>query len=176
MKRALSLLLVLVLVLCAIPALTLPAAAEDTVTVRNYTNIARSKPVKTGNDSAFQNGSYLTDGGYGGTGVDISWGSLSSPNANCYAIVDLGDTYTVNGVKFANYADTGRYYCWEIYASNDQASWTLIAQKKSAQPSISGGYYVETEEIDARYIKVAATYNSANSCYHFVELEVYSPD
>ena len=176
MKKILSLFLAAVMILGSLPAMVLGVFAEDTVTLRTYTNVAAGKPVKTGNDTAFQNGSYVTDGGFGGTGVDIGWGSFTSPAANCYVIVDLEQNYTVNGVKVANYADLGRYYCWDAYASTDLDAWTLIAQKSSSAPSISGGYYFETEETEARYIKIVGTYHSANSGYHFVEVEVYSPD
>ena len=176
MKKVLSILLVLVLMMSALPALPmLTASADDTVELRNYTNIAYQKPVMTGRDTAFQTGSYVTNGNTSETGVDIPWRSNGEMNPECYVIVDLEDVYTVNGVTVQNHVGS-RHYHWEAYASTDLNSWTLIARKCSDAPSIAGGYYHETDETEARYIKVVGTYDSANDGYHFGEVEVYSPN
>lgn len=170
MKRILSTLLVLVMLLSTLPALSIGA---DAASIEK--NVAAGK---SGRSSQNSNVKGLTDGNYGTIAVDIPWVSNVS-SSNCWTEVDLEQAYDLTAVTLVQYYSDTRYYHWEAYASNDNtlplSSWTKIAEKSDNTLSTAKGYKAPvTKEISARYVRIYGTYSSANIGFHFNEIEIYA--
>ena len=177
-KRLLAIILSLVMVLGTVPALALlSAAAPLAYTVTEYgnvvlTDLAYGKTTTTGTGTSGANAVDNNTGTY----VDIPWstdnGATLSPN--CWVTVDLGQEYHIDNVQIANYWSSTRYYHFDIYGSTDNVTWTLIAQKTDDAHSKQ----MHSFAVDAtvRYVKEVGTFDSANTGYHFAEIQVYSND
>lgn len=142
----------------------------------NDGNVALGKEV-TASNSANTPGSnggmaeYITDGqtetGYWDSG---DWAFRP------YAIVDLEKTYDLDKFTVINYT-ANRYYQWELYASEDGENWTLACEKKDTARSTDAGTTITLETpVRGRYLKLVATYNSANEGWHCRELRAYGTE
>ena len=124
--------------------------------------------------SAGTGAKYITDGGRGnGTYWDGGVGPAE-------AIIDLGAGAFISSVNVLTYYGDGRYYHYEIYTSLDGRNYTLAAEKSDNTPaSVDGENYVFDEPINARYVMVVVTKNSANASVHLCEVTVmgqFDPD
>ncbi|WP_412543012.1 discoidin domain-containing protein [Longispora sp. K20-0274] len=76
--------------------------------------------------------------------------------------VDLQSLYTLSSVSITNYVDGSRYYQYNIQASTD---WTTIATKSNTAVATSAGDSYPVN-VQARYLRVNITFNSANAGVH----------
>ena len=144
-------------------------------------NIALNKGVTV---SQGANGSKITDGttsgywdaqslpAYAGSGA-AAWEGVN-PEDRPYFVVDLDGLYEIDQFAVYNYAyGTGkRYYNYEIYTSLDGVEWTLFGAKTDIIDSLRR-YEIGNKSTEARFVKFVATYHSANSGFHVIELEAF---
>ena len=87
--------------------------------------------------------------------------------------VTLDSIYNINKVVTYWWNGDGRNYGYEVYVSTDDVEWTKVVDKDS------GAQYEEIDTFDpvqAKYVKVEGTYNSANTGIHIMEIEVYGAE
>ena len=154
----------------------LPSTALFTGAAAVDQNVALGLGGRTGTSNSVPG---LTDGIYNTIASDIPW-NADVASSNCWAEIDLRQAYDISSVRLVSYADAGRYYHWEVYATNDNTlpigSWTKIAEKSDNSVSTSNGYLAQvTTPMSARYVRIYGTYNSANIGFHFNEIEIYAP-
>lgn len=89
-------------------------------------------------------------------------------------VIDLGTGCYISRMHAWTYYGDGRYYHYDIYTSLDGRSYTKVASKSDDSTSTSeGNEFAFDEQINARYVRVVMTYNSANPSVHMNEFEVY---
>lgn len=142
----------------------------------NVGNVALGKDVEVSNYAGTSGaggglGDYITDGQ-----TDNGYWDSGDWHANPYAIIDLEAVYDLDKFTVINYAGN-RYYQWELYVSTDKENWTLACEKKDEVKATSAGTTIELETpARGRYIKLVATYNSANEGWHCRELRAYGTE
>jgi hypothetical protein len=144
-------------------------------TPANKGNIAVLKEVEASKEvnSGGSNGgyaSYTVDGD-----VDSYWDG-GDYSLRPTLIVNLGANYTLDSINIRNYVVSGRYYNYEVYVSQDKENWTLAYIKSDTSNADAGYTYTFEDGINAQYIKVVGTYNSANEAFHITELRAYGTD
>ena len=145
----------------------LAAALKDSLTglvaiPSEDTNLAAGKSVKATNYNA-------TDGT-----TSFMW---TGPTYPASFELDLGEVKAVEKMVAFPYYGDGRYYNYYIEVSEDGVNYTKVAEKMDSTPEVSEGATYEFEEaVNARYVKVTMTYNSANVAVHMNEFEVYAKD
>ena len=91
--------------------------------------------------------------------------------------IDLGEVKAVEKMVAFPYADGSRYYHYTIEVSEDGVNYVQVAEKTDTTPETDAGTAYEFEEaVNARYVKVTMTYNSANVAVHMREFEIYAAD
>lgn len=170
MKRILAVLVAAVMLLGALPALTF---AEDAFTVEMNVALGKSVTSPQGVKNGVTNGSVSDTLAYS----QDPW-MAAGDDSTCWVMIDLGQAYDLDKIKVVNWYGDSRYYHWEAYASLDAAlpfsGWTKIAEKKDSVVSTSSGTTYSFETVSARYVKVFGVRNSANTGFHFAEIEVYA--
>ncbi|MEY9894390.1 hypothetical protein ABIA31_008076 [Catenulispora sp. MAP5-51] len=122
-------------------------------------NLALNKPATAQSNEAGHPASLAVDGdpsnnSYWAAGPYSQWWQ-----------VDLQGLYNVNNVAVTTYNDGTRYYQYNIQASTDGATWTTIATKNTTAVATSAGDSYPVN-VQARYLRVNMTYNSANTSVH----------
>lgn len=91
-----------------------------------------------------------------------TWWSAATGNAGEYIIVDLGQKMNVNSVQ-VNFADNesqkkpqdrDNYYCYKIFASDNQENWKLICDKSNNTVDACHDYIELSKPLAARFIKL----------------------
>lgn len=129
-------------------------------------NIALNKQV----NAAQGNTALITDGN-----LNNYWDGGEAPQS---FEIDLGGYYQLDRLHAYPYYGDGRYYHYDIYASDNGVVWEKIAEKNNDDvETAKGSEFKISEDIKAaRYIRVNMTYNSANSSVHMKEFEVYGTE
>ena len=153
MKKTLSIILALFVLLQVLPATALTLFAAET-------NVALGKPV-TGD------GMWLTNAVDGDIGS--YWDGGVCP---CELTVDLEDSYDISKITLIPYYDGSRSYTFNIYTSSDGDTFTLYASKTDGSVATSSGHTFRTD-VTARYVKAVILTNTANPSGHINELQVY---
>lgn len=139
-------------------------------------NVALDKPVTASVDNSSYPAAVITDGARSG-------GYWDGGEAPAYFEIDLEGYYRIEELKLFPYSgNPKRGYHYSIYASDNGTDYQKIAEKTDDElVSGNGESYVMSEEIIARYIRVAMTYNtlsatSSNRSVHMHEMEVYGEE
>lgn len=91
--------------------------------------------------------------------------------------IDLGTGCFIQSFRAITYYGDGRYYHYDIYTSLDGLKFTKAASKLDNSQATSSGDVFELETpINARYVRVNMTYNSANPSVHMREFEVWGTE
>lgn len=86
--------------------------------------------------------------------------------------VDLQGFFDLTSIIIRNYVDGSRYYNYNIEASDDDITYTLIASKTNTNLStFEGDMYPVTNR--ARYLRVNMTFNSTNPGTQICDFRVY---
>ena len=86
--------------------------------------------------------------------------------------LDLKGVCTISSTKLLLWDLDSRYYRYKIEASRDKATWTTIVDRTTGTWK-SWQNISFNPPIQARYLRLTGTYNSANGRFHVVEWEVY---
>ncbi len=111
-----------------------------------------------------------------GLAIDSSattyWDGGSAPK---WWKLDLHEKHDITKINITNYYDDSRYYNYIIETSNDNISWTKIAEKTDTNLATEKGetYIVDTS---ARYLRVTMTYGSAGNYVHIRDFKVYGKE
>ncbi|MBQ8235755.1 MAG: leucine-rich repeat protein [Clostridia bacterium] len=95
--------------------------------------------------------------------------------AENYLNVDFGEEVSLSKLEVGFYQDSGRYYHFDIYATNDPtlplSKWTYIGEQHDETPS-EGSYTFtfDSEGAAYRYYRIYGIYNSSNWALHFAEV------
>ncbi|PYI53446.1 family 20 glycosylhydrolase [Paenibacillus flagellatus] len=100
------------------------------------------------------------------------WDAALEDQPGRWLTVDLGSLSAIEGVKIRQFVDGTRYYHYTIEGSADGVSWTPIAAKTTDEPATDAGDYYAAA-LQARYVRVTVTFNSANNSVHVSDLQVY---
>ena len=139
-----------------------------------FDNIAKEKPVTTtfGSSSAAKLvDGVITNSSYWSPG-DFTWATLA-PENRPYAVIDLDGVYALDYMSVMTYIDKGRYYQFEVHTSVDGVTYTEFGVKNDTVVSDEMAVFKKDTPVRARYIKVIATLNSANTGFHMVELQAH---
>ena len=91
--------------------------------------------------------------------------------------IDLGEVCAVEKMVAFPYNDGSRYYNYTIEVSEDGVNYTQVAEKADSTPEVAEGTTYEfADAVNARYVRVNMTYNSANVAVHMKEFEIYAAD
>lgn len=137
--------------------------ANDTYEHVERTNVALNKPIEV---SAGTNAGVINDGKKG----DFWDGGVAPAEFE----IDLESGYFISEFVVFPYYGDGRYYNYEIWTSLDHRNYTKAAEKTdTVAATANGDSYTFDEPINARYVRVIMTKNSANPSVHMKEFEVY---
>lgn len=140
--------------------ITFQAGAELT-----SSNIALNKPAKA---SSEENSSFAADKAFDG-GVTSRWSSLRTDPQWIY--VDLGQTYSVNGVKLSWESAYGKSYA--IQVSNDAVNWTDAYSTTTGNGDIDD---ISFAAVTGRYVRMHGTGRGTSYGYSLFEFEVYGSE
>lgn len=144
------------------PAAASPRPADDPY----IRNLALDKPVIMASGS---NAGRITDGV-----LSNYWDGGVAPAS---FVVDLETGCLISSIKAITYYGDSRYYHYSIQASLDGINYETIAKKSDNSLSTSAGNVFEFEQpVNARYIRVSMTKNSANPSVHMNELQVFGSE
>lgn len=88
--------------------------------------------------------------------------------------VDLGDTYSLNNVKFYGFDDNENYHQYKVLGSADGRTYEVCGEKKDKQADNSDGDDVElSNNMVARYVRFDITYASKKNASSVREVEIY---
>ena len=94
-----------------------------------------------------------------------------------WLMVDLGELCKISEIKATAYHDAGdgRYYFYHVEVSADGENWTKVADREETYGTVAAfaneGYTFD--EVEAQYVRITVTKNSANNVAHVKELEVW---
>ncbi len=97
-----------------------------------------------------------------------AWSSLGVQNI----VYDLSDVYALRkiNVMFFKY-DDNRYIPYEVYASKDGETWSLL---QTGNSPVKSDEFVEIDAmVDARFVKIVVKGNSFNGWNRISEVEIY---
>jgi len=83
--------------------------------------------------------------------------------------VDLGSPLTINQITTHFYDGAPRTYTYYIEVSNDSSSWTMIVPTKTGSGSVTDTF----PQVEARYVRITITANTANPAAHIEEITIY---
>ena len=126
----------------------------------------------TGNNGA--NWGKLIDGVTTGYDGDHGYGyTLWSPSPGTMTL-DLNGLCTITRTKLLLWdLDSRRYYRYKIEASIDNTTWATIVDRTTTNQCQGWQDISFDSPVQARYLRLTGTYNSANIQFHAVEWEVY---
>ena len=88
--------------------------------------------------------------------------------------LDLKGPCTISSMKLLLWNLDNRYHRYKIEASLDNATWTTIVDRTATTNQCRGWQEISfSPTIQARYLRLTGTYNSANTAFCVVEWEVY---
>ena len=88
--------------------------------------------------------------------------------------LDLKGLCTISSTKLLLWDLDGRYYRYKIEASSNNTTWVTIVDRTAATNQCRSWQDISfNPTIQARYLRLIGTYNSANTGFHVVEWEVY---
>ena len=201
-RRILCAILTLVMVLGTIPSLCFATAAEEPKDEVNLAaEYALSMIMYTRGDMGdncieeLTNGiiknspDYWTLGGSGAywTDAEVVDGE-TMPNEPkpleenpCVVEADLGDIMTITAISAGFVESAGRYYHWEVYASNDSSlpisEWTKIAEKKNDKVTDGTGYRVDLDKpFEARFVRFYGVYCNDSNQVVMNEFGIFGPE
>jgi len=91
--------------------------------------------------------------------------------------IDLEKPTKIGAVNVFPYWDGSRYYQYTVAISADGKEWKQVADMSgNTKPADDKGFIHEFDPVEARYVRVNVTKNSANPSVHLVEVKVLSPD
>lgn len=135
---------------------------------KTSTNLALNKSVTVSSADFTANASRITDGAK----IDSSvyWDGGLCP---AYFTVDLGAQYMLEKfVQYGYWAD-GRSYLYNVYVSNDNVNFTLVADTEYLKATSSGSEIYPDIPVSARYVRLEIEGNTVNTYAHSIEFEVY---
>lgn len=100
------------------------------------------------------------------------WG-MELENSSTWWQVDLGKIYKLNKIVIRNYVHESRYYHYMIEISADGSNWSQVGSKENSVAASDRGDQYYLSPVNARYVKVIMTHNSANSGVHLSDVRVY---
>lgn len=100
-------------------------------------------------------------------------GRYASARWPCEIVVDLGELYKLNRIRFRLYDDDKRTYKFRVAVSGTEGDWEPVADK--SQTGGSSWQNIEFQPKDIRYIRLEGLHNTANERFHVIELEAYCP-
>jgi hypothetical protein len=120
----------------------------------------------------WKNPNELTNGNYTNYTGRTGYTSSIWPK---YLTLDLEEIYEIETIRFLLYDRDARIYKYRLLTSEDLNKWIVHYDTDD------GGYrawqeFVFQEKIKARYIRLHCIWNSANTEFHVVELQVYDKD
>lgn len=133
-------------------------------------NLAQGKPVKA---SIAHEAGNVPEKAVDGNSSDrnAAWFGAGSPG---WIQVDLGKSDKIESVRVFFYWDGGRYYQYTVETSNDGENWSKVADmSNTTTPATEKGVLHKFTPVEARYVRINVTKNSANPSIHLVEFEVY---
>ena len=142
---------------------TLRAAEEANES--EITNLAKYCEVEI---SSGEKGYYLTNGAINNT----YWKGLSK---TAYATVVLPWTATIHEIKVVTYFNnTEKWYTFEVFVSEDNATWTSVGkQEVESNPGSDGYTFTLAEPVQAKYVKVQGINTNNGDRFDLVEIEAY---
>ena len=88
--------------------------------------------------------------------------------------VDLGEVRELTGVTVVPFYNDKRIWGFYVESSLDGKTWTLFADKRdNKDPSTKEGFRFQFQPMNARYLRVTMTSNSANTGRCLVEVMAY---
>ncbi|MCY2930624.1 MAG: discoidin domain-containing protein, partial [Planctomycetota bacterium] len=88
--------------------------------------------------------------------------------------VDLEASHKLNEIHLYTWYGDGRSYQYYIEVSQDDKTWTKVADASTNTTAADEqGYRHKFNPVDARYIRVVLTKNTANPAVHVVELRAF---
>ena len=139
-----------------------------------FDNVAKGKSVSTpfGQSSAASMVDGVTsNSGYWSPG-DFNWSTLEPANRP-YAVIDLGSMYALDYVSVMAYVSSSRYYQYELHTSTDGVNYTEFGVKNDTVTADIRTDFNKSTPVNARYLKVIGTLNSANSGFHLTEVKAH---
>ena len=130
-------------------------------------NIALYKPASTSKLSNGMPPSAVVDNTYE---LNNWWGTF--PFGQWWQ-VDLEDDYAINEIVATNYYGGNRHYKYTIQASTNGVDWETVAYKNDPGLATKAGNTFYFDQVNARYLRVNLTYNSANGAVHLIEFRAY---
>lgn len=142
-----------------------PVKVETPKTVKKVVSLGANVTVDSGSNAAV-----LTDGKF-----ENVYSGSSNGVANAWALIELDEVQTINGVNVVTYSkNTNTYYNWEVLVSTDNEEWTSVGVwNNNSNPGYKGAT-IEFDDIEAKYVKVKGlSTNNSNGQFHLVEVSVY---
>lgn len=140
----------------------------------SYANIALNKNVETNylrsSDENYA-ASNVTDGKLNtmwDTGNVGDWNNMEVEKQP-WVIIDLENQYSLDTINVLTYVNHSRYYHYEVYVSKDGKEYRKVGEKVTDDSADFSNTF-QTEGMQARYLKVQGTYNSANPGFHLYEV------
>ena len=101
-----------------------------------------------------------------------SWQATS--NVSEYVVIDLGDVYSIMGIKIIWEAANAKHY--NVRVSNENANWNTAQTVYQYRNGVSGARTDELrfDEIECRYIKLELKTGSMSYGFRIFEVDVYS--
>ena len=99
------------------------------------------------------------------------WDSGSSNGLPQWLTLDLWNLTTINQVTTHFYDGTSRAYTYYIQVSADGSSWTTVVPTKSGSGVVTDTF----APVEARFVKITVTGNSANTAAQIEQISVYQP-
>ena len=106
----------------------------------------------------------------GVTDANVHWDGGPAPAS---VTVDLDGYYRISEVVLTTYYGDGRSYQFEIYAGVKSGNMRLVYTQKEDVVADEHGYKCVFAPVEARYVKVRMTHNTANPSVHIADLAVY---
>ena len=139
-------------------------------------NVAFGKRVE---EEHYENASVVTDGKISGYTGSIGFCEFQWPN---YLTIDLEDLHVIKNIRFLLWDGLGsggvrhhRNYFYRLLTSKDHKIWEVIFD--TMQEGFNGWQMFSFPSgIEARYVRIHGLWNSANSSFHMIELQVHDDD
>ena len=97
------------------------------------------------------------------------WGTSATNGLPQWLKIDLGTTNTIGQIITHFYDGNTRTYTYHIETSNDALTWTTIVPTKTASGIVTDTF----TQVNARYVRITVTGNTANTAAHIEEIKIY---
>lgn len=102
------------------------------------------------------------------------WAMDTASGTPAWWQVDLGQTHELTGVTVVPFYNDPRIWGFYVESSLDGNTWTLFADKRdNRDPATKEGFKFQFQPMQARYLRVTMTSNSANTGRCLVEVMAY---